>query len=142
MSALKFTVLIPPGPLRVIEGPTPSKEILENLERGIEKHLTVLYRPFSGNKIYFYNEKLQQILDIVSLYSALEIIVTNQERYCNESLEGIFSVNQTVKLFGPGRRLNMITVQCAGNKYRIRDEWDLNIFSRETLNSIISVYVN
>ena len=99
---------------------------------GVQQIMTVLYKQFGGNKLFFYNEKLQPILDSWALYHAGCVIFTNQERMPNEPLEGVVLMEGAVCLIGTPTIRNRVVLSCAGNKHILKDEYSFLVCTEKT----------
>lgn len=79
------------------EGPVQTKRTPSSAT-GVKKHLSILWKPFSGNVSHLFNEKLVPILDHESFEAATKLIFTNQYRNETNALEGILILDKEVKI--------------------------------------------
>jgi len=98
---------------------------------GFEKHLTILYKPFGGNKLFYYDESLRIILDCDHLYRAERIYFTNAERSLNQGLTNVITkFDQNVTIEGvPSLTSTLKLYYTSGNYYYFDSEISLCIFS-------------
>lgn len=115
--------------LTSIAGPPAGPEILAALDTGIEKRLVILWKPFGGNALHFYNESLVPIVDVISLYNASVIYFTNQAR-ANTDLVGTVLFDGHVPIVASPSRLDGLTLRYPGGEYTFRDEYSLATWDR------------
>ncbi len=112
------------------ESDDTTPEILAALDEGMEKELIILYKPFGGNDLFFYDEHLRQILDVFSLYEAKKILFTNQRREAQQTLRGRRLVTCTATMKGRPSRFTRLDIEYNnGNTYSFRDEYSLMAWS-------------
>ena len=119
-----------PTELTVIAQPVVPEDVLAQLTIGIEKQFTILYKPFGGNQLFYYNQDLVPILDVMALYNARTVIFTNQARLSNDNLYGITLFNQQIPVFGTPSQRNWLKLVYRGGLYTFRDEYSLLFWSR------------
>lgn len=74
----------------LIDRPVASTEIMNKAEAGVQKHFVLMFRPFSENKLYYYDQDSNMICDIAQLVDdkTTKVICTNQVRQFGIGLEG------------------------------------------------------
>lgn len=102
--------------LERINGPDAT-EVLALMDEGIQKRLVIFYKPFGGNALYFYDQNLAPILDVLSLYRAVFVIFTNQPRAPGRGLEGLTLFDQNVTMFGAPSLSNRLRLRYPGGEY-------------------------
>ena len=128
--------------LVTIEEPTCSKEILALLSVGIKKRLRIVYRPFAGNKLFFYDHNLRLIQDPLSFFQAEVIIFSNIPRRPREPLEGLELMDQEVEIHGLPSRMNHLRLAYREGFYTFRDEYSLAVWSRNAIDlGVASAYI-
>jgi len=112
------------------EGEEQTGDILASLNEGVEKNLVIFWKPFGGNTLHFYDERLCPILDVISLYSAKKIIFTNQQRIPGQSLRGRKLVECSAMIRGRPSLFNRLDIEYNnGNTYSFYDEYSFAAWS-------------
>lgn len=130
-----------------IEAPQISPELRDNVTLvGMLRPLRILYKPFAGNALYFYDQNLKLLLDLYALYHAESVIFTNQERKPGESLRGKVLFEAQVTLFGQPSVRNYLRLRRNDQDYMFRDEWSFyecnNRFLNMSPTSTIEAYIH
>ena len=102
----------------------------QELQKGINIKLKIIYRPYAGNTLSLYDENLHLINDDFHFYHAKEIILTNVTREENGPIEGKLVLSQEVicrKLFNSKKMTLTFTVPESDYKFAIKDEYTMSI---------------
>jgi hypothetical protein len=118
-------------PLERITGPDVS-EALALMDEGIEKRLIIFYKPFGGNALFFYDQNLTLILDVLALYRAERVIFTNQLRAPGSDLEGFSLFDQQVTMWGRPSLANRLRLTYPGGEYVFTSEYSFFAWSGNT----------
>lgn len=116
-------LIIPSGELEEIPSPRLAEDCALQLDEGIEKQLRVLYKPFGGNSLFFYDENIRLIQDASALYHARVVIFTNQVREVGQPLRGHILLDQLVPMHGRPSTRNLLRLEYASGVYTFRDEY-------------------
>ena len=119
----------------------PSEEVLTQLDHGgIQKSLTILFRPAGGDRLYFYDEKLHIIQDVMSLYMATHITFTNQVKK-QDALEGTCIARLQVRVRGRPSYFDELELRHSGGSYTFKDEYSFWAWGAQNrqLNEVVAV---
>jgi len=116
--------------LTVYQPPELPQDVLLSLDQGITKDLEILYLPFGGNALFFYDENLRIIQDVADLYHATRVIFTNQARGPNQPLAGTVLFRNTVTLFGHPSLSNFLRLVYPAGSYTFRNEYSFYAWGR------------
>ncbi len=110
-----------------IEPPVCSQAILTQLADGMKQRVRIIYRPFAGNELYFYDQNLRLIQDPLAFYEASTVIYSNIKRVPGEPFEGIEKLDCEIMIRGyPTRRNQLCLLTKHGHyTYIFRDEYSL-----------------
>ena len=107
----------------------------QELLSGVDKTLTIVYKPFGGNETYLYNEQLVPILDDAALYSSHKVIFTNQNRIPGKSLKGFIIFNMPIRIQGSLRGTRLALVSTEGDRYDFDDEYSFFLWQNKEIRS-------
>ena len=111
------------SPKKVTIDQEREKNALALLVGGISKYLYIIWRPFGGNKLYFYNEHYHLIRSVLELYDAEEIYFTNQFREFGQTeLEGTLLWEGDITITGTPNLMTSLGMIYQGGQYTFRDE--------------------
>lgn len=100
---------------------------------GVPKRLRILYRPFAGSSLFFYNENLMKIYDPAHLYHSETVIFTNINRDLEPHMpfEGHILFDQVVPVQAKSTLLhNRLTLVYPNGEWTFYDEFSLFSWGR------------
>lgn len=125
-----------------IELPTCSLLMVSQLESGIKLQLRIIFRPFAGNELFFYDQNLRLIQDPLSLYEAGTIIYSNIRKLPDEPFEGIELLNKEIVIHGQPTCHNYLSLETTSGSYQFRDQYSLFTWDRTVdPQTIVKAYI-
>jgi len=114
-----------------IQGFRASDNVLEELKVGILKRLLILWKPFGGNKLAYYDQQLRQITGALSLYNAEIVIFTNQVIELGDEIRGFKIFDRDVTITSCVSRFSILTLVVSDHAECVLcDEFSLSVLNQ------------
>lgn len=106
---------------------------------GLYKRLVVLYKPFGGNAMHFYDQSQTLILDALHFYKAECVYYTNHMRTPGEPIEGFQLIDREVMIYGVSTVRNRlcVCVNVPHGHHAFRDEFSFIRWKNVYISDVI-----